>query len=439
VSLFNIKLIARIADKYFGLVSLILEITLPRTIQVGAITHSCNTSTTSPITGDRFQTIAGTLFYPAAGFSGTTVQSTGANSGSMHNVDCGYAKGQTIAVFDGLGGHPDPAEKKQIGEVSRAAAEGMVKKVNGLQEVADWGHELSQCFQAVGAYVSKWFQATYPKHPLKHACGTVVRINKDSQKNKFIAHAASIGDCMAFAWNPTTQKFTQISSARQLGIYSCVNPQSITDFAKRNFKVFYNKCQLGKNDIVFCVSDGVHDLLPHTIAREDIGDDQYYLRTDLNATAMKEILSTFDTYVAKEKRRKAKLGDYSSFFREYIILKSEERRQAIFGENNIVTDIVSHIKKYLQVNFAVDTSASFEHSHTYAAFVSWLEINANATTIANLQMCLDFLGIGNEAIDADFTVNYLLELLMPYQKNNVAAGAEVEIGDDATLIAYRCR
>ncbi len=399
-------------------------------IHVGASIHLCDTSTASPITGNRFQTKTSSLFGPLAGFSGTTVQSTGVNSGSMHNVDYGYAKGNTLAVFDGLGGHPDTQEKEQIAAISKAAATHTVKKVLKLGGAIDWKAQLSQCFVDTGAYVSQWFRKTYPRHPLKHACGTVVRIDKNPKGNNFIARAASVGDCMAFAWNPKTKKFTQVSSARQLGIYACVNPQSITDFAKANFKVFYNECPLDKHDIVFCVSDGVHELLPHTTSTEKVADDQYYLRSDLDATAITDILSAFESAFENIKAKQPSLRDYTNFFKEYVITASEANRKEIFGDANIVTKTVDFIATYLKIA---------DHNNNYNSFAAWLSSNADENSTIILQKCLNFLGIAKQTIDEGFTIQYLLQLLIPYQKNNVAANEAVEIGDDATLIAYQCR
>lgn len=281
--------------------------------------------------------------------SGSTYVSTSAKKGettNIHVLDAAYTvktqDGLVILIGDGLGGHHDDRQDKDISRAARFALKSAARQFLRFKNAEDLVKELKRdkisfC-REISHLVNSKLIPTY-KSGTTLSGGRVFLDPNDDNQARFIG--IGVGDTLIFYYDPKTQKFKNIVPARELVQGTGGGPATITN---RNFNgedILVFDHELPKDAKIFGISDGVYWALPTTVEKTNVpSSEDFYKDTKLDCKNLSSGIEVLQKDTA---------ADIAKKMHHYALGVIEERRKAKFSNIGAKQKQVSELKKEFQV------------------------------------------------------------------------------------------
>jgi hypothetical protein len=313
-------------------------------------------------------------------------------------LDANYQQDHTGATADGYGHFGSLAENRKVQLTAYRTVKYMTRYASLYPDPESLMTDLPALFHHVGEAVK--FSFLHPKEAGTTSCVLTRVFNTEKG---IILVCAGIGDGMVAVFDPVKKIAKTLISPRQYDRGGQFIPLSITEkLVKESLQTVC--CEISDKAILFRMTDGAWDALPHKITKyHDPQIQRDYLSYTLNEDFFFNHCFTLDTEEATSQ-------EYRKLFETYVQETIEKRRNKFIEQQQL-------IQKYL---------SAFEEVHTnphplMEDFMTWVE---NQYLIDFNNLLQDFL----QNLNIDTTDIQKLPLA------NLNAQLEhISVGDDITL------
>lgn len=205
-------------------------------------------------------------------------------------LDADYNIGHTGTTVDGIGVYQDMSRNKAIMKASKLTA----KYVSLIAERYTDPTILFQSVPFIFSQVNHLIRNHFSGNILESACCVLSKIfPKDNATYQVVT--GSVGDCMAFAWDPNSKEVVMLASARQYDFGAHYNPLSIADKLADSL-IQRSMIDLPQEAVIFRMTDGAWQMLPNIQSEVHLDQSTHrsYIDTIIDVAKLSEIFSDFD-------------------------------------------------------------------------------------------------------------------------------------------------
>lgn len=197
----------------------------------------------------------------------------------------GRFDGYALALGDGAGGHfGDTAQDQRIARASHFATKACARLLSAYHHPQTLQQELN----ALLKHIEKEIQY---KAPCESTTLVACRAFPTSQGFRIVGF--NVGDCLLMAWNPLTRTAHPLLDSHVSEAGTALLPE-----AYRSFELQTVDTELPEGSLLFLMSDGIHDTLPHAQEEKTYPNGlQYRIRT---LTQLETILGSLPSNAPSE-------------------------------------------------------------------------------------------------------------------------------------------
>lgn len=323
-------------------------------------------------------------------------------------LDADFNIGYTGTTVDGIGVYQDIGKNKDILKSSKLTA----KYVSLLADSYTEASHLLGAVPLIFSQVNQLIRNEFAGNILESACCVLTKVFHLGNSTCQVV-TGSVGDCMAFAWNPSSKQVVMLASARQYDFGAQFNPLSITDKLAES-QVQKSIIELPQEAVIFRMTDGAWQMLPNVQSdvHQDDSTNRSYIDTIIDTAKLSKMFSDFD-----ERHSNPTEGDYRDMLLAEILSAVNATKVSV---KKIIDDIQLLYLPKCSETLGVDVNIL-----QFGAFIRWL-LNEDMPLHDQLILMLNRL---------EYAVSLMNEAPVIEIFNALNKG--IDFGDDVLLTVQR--